>query len=171
MGIAQDLAEEAQSILAAALVGSDDAEAEVVVTELGAVVEGVSDLWRVLGSALDHAQAALAALAGDGVTPQALATSPPARSPLQRRPDPPSDRQTAPREPPAVPPERVEQLRRELPPPVIPDTGRKTHGWWLGPDGQAHKIVSECDPRSDPWNSSWRRKDCAGRSPAPGTWR
>ncbi|GAA2696392.1 MULTISPECIES: DddA-like double-stranded DNA deaminase toxin [Actinosynnema] len=51
-------------------------------------------------------------------------------------------------EPPAVPWDRVERLRRELPPPVVPNTGQKTHGRWIGPDGQARPIVSGRDDKS-----------------------
>lgn len=52
--------------------------------------------------------------------------------------------------PPAVSAERADELRRELPPPVNPmtDPGRKTHGRWVGPDGQAHTIVSGKDEDS-----------------------
>ena len=38
--------------------------------------------------------------------------------------------------------ERVQQLRDELPPPVVAGTGQKTHGRWVGPVGKAHELVS-----------------------------
>ena len=51
---------------------------------------------------------------------------------------------------PEVSAKRAAELRGELPPPVNPmtDPGRKTHGRWVGPDGQAHAIVSGKDEDS-----------------------
>nr|BFE51570.1 hypothetical protein GCM10017745_49970 [Saccharothrix mutabilis subsp. capreolus] len=47
-----------------------------------------------------------------------------------------------------IPPERVEELRRELPPPVVPNSGQKTVGRWIGPDGTAEPIQSGFDQSS-----------------------
>ncbi|ACU35845.1 DddA-like double-stranded DNA deaminase toxin [Actinosynnema mirum] len=65
-------------------------------------------------------------------------------------------------EPPAVPWDRVERLRRELPPPVVPNTGQKTHGRWIGPDGQARPIVSGRDDKSVLVNPLLRGKGAPG---------
>ncbi|MCR3751211.1 DddA-like double-stranded DNA deaminase toxin [Lentzea californiensis] len=46
--------------------------------------------------------------------------------------------------------ERADEVRGELSRPVNPmtDPGRKTHGRWVGPDGQVHAIVSGKDEDS-----------------------
>ncbi|ATE56885.1 DddA-like double-stranded DNA deaminase toxin [Actinosynnema pretiosum] len=46
---------------------------------------------------------------------------------------------------PAEPPDRIEELRRELPPPVTPGAGQKTHGRWFGPDGKTRSAISGKD--------------------------
>ncbi|GAA2662749.1 MULTISPECIES: DddA-like double-stranded DNA deaminase toxin [Actinosynnema] len=46
---------------------------------------------------------------------------------------------------PAAPPDRIEELRRELPPPVTPRMGQKTHGRWFGPDGKVRSAISGKD--------------------------
>lgn len=48
-----------------------------------------------------------------------------------------------------VTPERVEELRRELPPPVLSSTGQKTHGRWIDPDGNVHREMSGKDRNSE----------------------
>ncbi|MGW6929571.1 DddA-like double-stranded DNA deaminase toxin [Lentzea sp. NPDC054927] len=54
-----------------------------------------------------------------------------------------------PGDPPVIPAERLDVLRRELPPPMkSTDSGRKTHGRWIGPDGVAQPIVSGVDDDS-----------------------
>jgi hypothetical protein len=53
-------------------------------------------------------------------------------------------------EPPVVPAERIEELRRELPPPIRPgERGRKTHGRWSGADGAIRSIISGRDELAD----------------------
>lgn len=42
----------------------------------------------------------------------------------------------------------IESLRARLPPPVVPGSGQKTHGRWIGPDGTVHSIVSGHDVES-----------------------
>jgi len=41
-----------------------------------------------------------------------------------------------------VTPERIEELRRELPPSVVSGIGQKTHGRWIDPSGRVHEEVS-----------------------------
>ncbi|GAA3886060.1 hypothetical protein GCM10022243_58600 [Saccharothrix violaceirubra] len=43
----------------------------------------------------------------------------------------------------------VESMRNSLPPRVTPRSGQKTHGRWLGPDGQVRNVVSGKDHRSE----------------------
>ncbi|MGX7825332.1 DddA-like double-stranded DNA deaminase toxin [Actinokineospora sp. 24-640] len=59
-----------------------------------------------------------------------------------------------PARPSAVPPERIEQLRRELPPDITPPATRrpgtpqpKTHGRWMDPSGQVHEEISGWDDK------------------------
>ena len=42
----------------------------------------------------------------------------------------------------------VERLRTQLPPPVRPGTGQKTHGRWIAPDGAVHAEASGRDENS-----------------------
>ncbi|MGM1058929.1 DddA-like double-stranded DNA deaminase toxin [Saccharothrix sp. Mg75] len=60
-----------------------------------------------------------------------------------------------------IPPERIEALRRELPPPVEPGTGQRTHGRWIGPDGQVQQIISGRDARSKLVNEQLTEKGWA----------
>ncbi len=132
LAVAQDLAEDAQAILAAALEGSGEPDADGAVANFGEVVTGVVDLWGILGSGMNHAQAVLDVLTG-GSPPPPRPVAPQAAQPTQ---------QAKPDEPPAIPPERIEHLRRELPPPVVPNSGQKTHGRWTTPDGEVRPLVS-----------------------------
>ncbi|WP_168200990.1 DddA-like double-stranded DNA deaminase toxin [Allokutzneria sp. NRRL B-24872] len=47
----------------------------------------------------------------------------------------------------APPRDLIDQLRAELPPPVVPRSGQKTHGRWIGPDGTAHAEISGRDAK------------------------
>lgn len=138
LGVAQDLAEDAQAILATALEGSGDSDAEGSVADFGEVVKGVVDLWRILGSGMDHAQAVLDAVTG-GIPRSSTPVAPRVAQPPRQRP---LDRLTESDGPTVVPLERIERVRRELPPPVVPDTGQKTHGRWITPEGEVRPLVS-----------------------------
>jgi len=59
-----------------------------------------------------------------------------------------------------VPPERVEELRRNLPPPVVPGTGQKTHGRWIAPDGKVRQVVSGRDEWSGKVNEALTAEGC-----------
>ncbi|MBB5960039.1 hypothetical protein FHS29_006661 [Saccharothrix tamanrassetensis] len=103
---------------------------------------------------MDHAQDALTALTGDAKPPPVLNAPRPAQPPHrpfeQQPPAPHTDRRAEPNEPPVIPPEQIEQLRRGLPPPIAPgERGRKTHGRWITPHGNAEPIVSGKDDDSD----------------------
>lgn len=66
LGQAQDLAAEAHDLLAANLRGVDDLESdtEKMLARFTEVKDGITDLWRILGTGMDRAQAALTALTG-----------------------------------------------------------------------------------------------------------
>ncbi|MEU7524131.1 DddA-like double-stranded DNA deaminase toxin [Saccharothrix sp. NPDC042600] len=148
LGQAQDLAEEAHDLLAAHLRGAIELESdtEQMLANFHEVINGVKDLWKVLGAGMDRAQAALTALTGQ----TAPAPDPIAQRPAQPLQQPSPVRQAPAGQPPVVPPDRVEGLRHELPPPITPgERGRKTHGRWITPDGDAEPIVSGKDDDSD----------------------
>lgn len=49
---------------------------------------------------------------------------------------------------PPPPSTKIEELRAQLPPPVVPLSGQKTHGRWIGADGVERSIVSGRDADS-----------------------
>ncbi|MFC6087889.1 DddA-like double-stranded DNA deaminase toxin [Saccharothrix lopnurensis] len=143
---AEDLAQEAHDMLARAWEGARRFEADGarVLSALAGVADACKGhYWPLLNEAVKAARGYA----------NHLATGIPDPTPTPQRPAPPPTQppptdESEPNDPPAIPPERIEQLRRELPPPVVSNTGQKTHGWWIGPDGQAQKVVSERDERS-----------------------
>ncbi|MFE2752120.1 DddA-like double-stranded DNA deaminase toxin [Actinosynnema sp. NPDC059335] len=149
------MAEEAHDLLAAHLRGAVGLESatEQALAGFQQVINGVKDLWKILGAGMDRAQAALTALTGADTVPPApdapRPAQPPQRPPEQQPSTPPPPTNRAEPEGPAVPPERVGELRRELPPPVVPGAGQKTRGYWIGPDGTAQPIVSGRDDDAD----------------------
>jgi len=48
-----------------------------------------------------------------------------------------------------VTPERIEELRRDLPPSVVSGIGQKTHGRWIDPSGRVHEEVSGKDEKPE----------------------
>ncbi|WP_436500002.1 DddA-like double-stranded DNA deaminase toxin [Actinokineospora sp. HUAS TT18] len=46
-----------------------------------------------------------------------------------------------------VPIVEIDRLRGELPPPVVPSSGQKTHGRWVDADGTVHAEVSGADAK------------------------
>lgn len=152
---AEDLAEEARDTLARALEGAHHLEADKATTlsRLTQVVDGCKGhLWPLLTEALKAAQALATHLEDQATPPPAQQPAQPAPS-TQPSPRPPTQ-QTDPDGPPVIPPERIEQLRRELPPPVARGTGQKTHGRWIGPDGTVEQMVSG---RDDDWRLAEER--------------
>ncbi|MBW4716990.1 hypothetical protein KZQ38_07430 [Saccharothrix sp. SC076] len=130
-------------MLARALEGSTHLESEVaaMLSQLTQVADGCKGyLWPLLNEAIRAAEGYADRLTAQGTPTPGLDARQPAQPP-QRPPAHQSE--------PDDPPERIEQLRRELPPPVVPSTGQRTHGRWIGPDGQARPITSGKDARSD----------------------
>lgn len=100
---------------------------------------------------MDHAQTVLETLTGSA-PPSSAQVAPQAAQPPQRRP---SDLSA----------ELLEQLRRELPPPITrAGSGQKTHGRWIGPDGAVQPIVSGKDPDSESADIRLERLGMPGRA-------
>jgi hypothetical protein len=113
---------EASRGLAEAVAGSGDPDAEDAVTLLGQARDGADDACRTLFEAEDRVRAYLSSIGGRAADIPAPAPSAP---------------------------ERIEQLRAQLPPPVASGAGQKTHGRWIDPDGRTHAEVSGKDARYD----------------------
>ncbi|WP_258952106.1 hypothetical protein [Lentzea californiensis] len=112
---AVELAENARDLLQSASGGSLQADVEASNARFTQAVEGIAELHQHLGAAIDGTQKILHGLELGGRVaaprPAALSTSVPLPQPGVR--------------------ERVDQLRRALPPPVQPRSGQKTHGRWF----------------------------------------
>ncbi|MBB5960060.1 hypothetical protein FHS29_006682 [Saccharothrix tamanrassetensis] len=134
LAAARDLVEDAHAALATALTDSvsDEAAVAQVLAAFTRVTVGIAELWSVLNGAMNRAQAIVDALTG-GASPSSPRDAPPLGSSAAR----------AVRSPDSS--ERIEALRREFPPSVVPRSGDKTHGRWIGPDGSARPIVSGKD--------------------------
>lgn len=147
LGAAADLIDEVAAIMAAAVAASSAPEALDASALFEQARQGLEVPFGMLQIAEEAIRDYRTYLVG-----QASATGPPASVPNtkaeQARPLGP---------PPATPivvtPERVEQLRRELPPPVVPSAGQKTHGRWIDPDGNVHAEVSGKDEK---WEEALR---------------
>lgn len=155
LAAADDLAEEAHDLLAVALRGSvaDERDVEPLLATFSGMRADMLVLFRALDAGRAAAERYLGTLAGDatpepGSDAQRPAQPPQRPSPAQSSGQPSPARQAEPVDPSAIPPERIEELRRELPPPVVPNSGQKTHGRWIGPDGAVRKVVSERDEGS-----------------------
>ncbi len=123
------LLEEANTECDRAIAGTRDAEGNEVLRLLAHGVAELNDICRAmvaLGRRIQICTSSFEPIAR-GVTgfPQC---EPPARAPE--------------RTPPVVRSEHVEQLRQQLPPPVVRNSGQKTHGRWVAPDGSAQSTVS-----------------------------
>jgi hypothetical protein len=140
---AEDLAEEAHDMLARALAGANHLESDVAAM-LAAFVyvrDGLKGyLWPLITEALRAAENIAVRLEGEHRVP--------APDTLPVQPAPPAARGPETPDPPVVPQERVEAIRRTLPPPVVPRSGQRTVGQWIGPDGTAAPITSGFDRRS-----------------------
>ena len=98
-----------------------------VLTEgVGGLTEAASNLVAIAGW-LDAATAqrdAYTARIGPGATADPAPAAPPARR---------------------AAPSQVDRMRADLPPPVQPQTGQKTHGQWVTPGGTPARLVSGRD--------------------------
>ncbi|GAA3432829.1 hypothetical protein GCM10018954_024320 [Kutzneria kofuensis] len=56
--------------------------------------------------------------------------------------------------------DQIERLRAELPSPVVPGTGQKTHGRWVAQGGTAQQLVSGRDELSTKVNDQLRAQGC-----------
>lgn len=137
---ADELLDDATALLAATLAGSNDSEWEQVRAHLTEASRRIRELLGNLNTAERDARAYLDNAIGPVSSPAATAEQPPTQR--HTAPAPASD-------PPVIPAERLDALRRELPPPIKDtDSGRKTHGRWIGPDGEARSIISGVDDDS-----------------------
>ncbi|CCH29314.1 hypothetical protein BN6_19930 [Saccharothrix espanaensis DSM 44229] len=136
-----NLVEDAQALLAVALEGDSTGEKDALLATLADVVRGVKDQLKVLDRAVGHTESFLAGLLGEHppTTPPASSRTPSAQAtPSAPATDPPS----------SLLPEKVEELRGDLPPTVVGGIGQKTHGRWVGPDGVVRSIVSGNGPEA-----------------------
>lgn len=122
LAAAQDLTEDAEALFAMALEGDTTGDKDKILASLAEVVTGVRHLWKTLAKGMDHAQAALDTIQGRPA---------PGQGAVARLPVPAAPAGPVPPDPAVVPTELVEVLRRELPAPVVPGSGQKTHGRWI----------------------------------------
>ncbi|WP_433259875.1 DddA-like double-stranded DNA deaminase toxin [Actinosynnema sp. CS-041913] len=144
---AEDLTQEAHDVLARALDGARHLESDAtqMLSAFTRVVDGCRGyLWPLLNEAVKNAESLADRLAAEVLAYPASTTRRPAQ-PLQRPPV----RQADPDHAPVIPPDRIEQLRRELPPPVVAGSGQKTRGYWIGADGTVQPVVSGRDDDAD----------------------
>lgn len=121
--------------------GPDESEAAAVLAAFVYARDGIEGyLWPLITEALRTAETIAARLEGESRVPAPDSPFPTKPAPAQQR--------SAPPDPPVVPQERVEAIRAILPPPVVPRSGRRTVGQWIGPDGTAEPITSGFDRRS-----------------------
>ncbi|MFC5058692.1 DddA-like double-stranded DNA deaminase toxin [Saccharothrix xinjiangensis] len=161
---AEDLAQEAHDVLARALEGTrrlGAAGAQVLAAFAGVVDACKGHYWPLLNEAVKAAQGYADHLAATDTSGQAPIVQQPAQPTWAQPPEQSPVRQVEPVDPPMIPPDRIESLRRELPPPVEPGTGQRTHGRWIGPDGQAQPVVSGRDARSKLVNEQLAEKGWA----------
>jgi hypothetical protein len=143
LGAAADLIDEVAAIVETAVAGSAAPEALDALSLFEQARQGLEAPSGMLHIAEEAIRDYRAYLVGQtsSVDPPATTSNPKAEQ--ARPPEAPSAK------PIAVTPERIEQLRRELPPPVVPGTGQKTHGRWIDPDGNVHAEVSGEDEKSE----------------------
>ena len=146
LGNASDFAEDCQAILGSVLDGDTTGDKDMVLASFQDVIDGVKDLWKVLGLGMDHAQAVLDQLQG-----------------IDRRsssPAPPSVATPVP-----TPGSRVREVLEELP--DRSSANRKTNGVLLGREGQPDQpMVSGRDADHVEITTELRR---LGLAPARGT--
>jgi hypothetical protein len=111
--------DEACGRLGAAVTGAASSVPGQALTAFGHVRRNLDEAITALRAAADAVRTYRAFLTGSSTpaAPEAVRTTAPAVSR------------------PGVVRRLVERLRTDLPPPVRPGTGQKTHGRWIGPDG------------------------------------
>lgn len=141
LGKAADLIDEVAATMDAVVAGSAAPDALRASALFGEARESLQSPLAVLQAAEKAIREYLAYLVGRTTT-----TTPSPGIPLAE-----ADRPYAapPGTPTSATPERIEQLRRDLPPPVAPGTGRKTHGRWIDTDGNVHAEISGKDEKSE----------------------
>lgn len=139
---ASELAEDAQGLLKSAAEGSLQVDVENVTTQFAEAVVGIAELHRHLGAAVDGTQKILRRLELGESTATCGGAVPTAPLPPQRTPEA-SQRGAS---------ERVERLRRDLPPPVQPRTGQKTHGRWFTDTDAPGTSAGELTSGHDDWS-------------------
>ncbi|KJK44800.1 hypothetical protein UK23_28240 [Lentzea aerocolonigenes] len=135
LALAADLLDEAIQIFADTLAGSQDPETAQVLALLTQAHTGMVDAHRELAAAEAGAREYLSRI----------------------RPAEAGGQDSG---PPASTPSRIEQLRAELPPPVVRGSGQKTHGRWIAPDGSARSLVSGRDDLSSKVNEALKSQGC-----------
>ncbi|MBB5956411.1 hypothetical protein FHS29_002997 [Saccharothrix tamanrassetensis] len=143
LDVAADLIDDATSLLGSAVSGTADPDALQALTWFGEAQQGTRSPFAALKAAEDAIRAYRATLVGDSTATGSTAG---ATSPQGDR----SSSSGAPRNLPVpVTPDRIEELRRELPPSVVSGVGQKTHGQWIDPSGRVHEEVSGKDEKSE----------------------
>lgn len=146
---AADLAEQARGLLATAATGTAQADVEQTCALFTRVIEGISEPEGQLSTLATVADAIRSYLHSHKISHETRAVPHAAGSPVPVTASPVPQARAAPHDPPAIPAERLDVLRDELPPPIkSTDSGRKTHGRWIGPDGVAQAITSGVDDDS-----------------------
>jgi hypothetical protein len=153
---AQDFAENAHDMLAVHLRGSAGMESDVEQTldQFYNTKTGADDLTKVIEVALQHLDTVIKNIIGEGTPPASTdSEDAPTNATNTAKKPPAAQSQARPKRPAQpvrpVPPERIKAIRNSLPPPVIPRTGQRTVGQWIGPDGHAEPIQSGWDEKSD----------------------
>ncbi|MFC6093925.1 DddA-like double-stranded DNA deaminase toxin [Saccharothrix lopnurensis] len=161
LGRAGDLAEEASTLLTIALEGGTTGDKDALLATFQNVVEGINALWRMLGTGMDLARLLGGSLRKGAAEPSRIA---PVTPPVSRKPPTVSAGQARVAAPPAalppLAPERIEQLRRDLPPTVVGGTGQKTHGRWIAPDGSTQREISGRDEWTPKVNTALADEGC-----------
>ncbi|MBY8848182.1 hypothetical protein K7G98_05775, partial [Saccharothrix sp. MB29] len=140
LNVATDLIDDATTLLGAVVSGTSDPDALQALAWFGDARQDTQATFAALKAAEDAVRAYRASLVGDSTGSAVPATGPQeGRSPSSGTP---------PNLPVPVTPERIEEIRRELPPSVMSGVGQKTYGRWIDPSGKVHEEVSGKDEKS-----------------------
>lgn len=143
LNVAADLIDEASTAFGAAMSGTVASDALQALAWFGEAQQGVRSPLAELKAAEDAIRAyRMYSVGGSTATGSSAGLTSPQGN-RSRPSEVPSD-VSAP-----VTPERVEELRRELPPPVVSSKGQKTHGRWIDAEGNVHREVSGKDEKSE----------------------